>query len=100
GPGAGLLEDLKDIAQRLLGLGNEVIALELLARVPADLTGEEDQTTLRGDAVAVAPRGGPVSGVERQHGVCLPCALSLKRWIFPVSVFGSAAMNLTERGYL
>ena len=27
-------------------------------------------------------------------------AFSLKRWILPVWVFGSAATNLTERGYL
>ena len=27
-------------------------------------------------------------------------ALSLKRWIFPVAVFGSSGMNSIQRGYL
>src|SRR5262249_40246907 len=100
--GAGRREYSNDIFQRLLDLGNEIVALELRARVPADLTGNEHLPALRGDAVGVTFRRCPVfrlNDFERAfaHGAC---SRNLKRWIFPVCVFGKASTNLTTRGYL
>ena len=85
--------------QRLLDLGDEIVALEDLLRSPADLAGDEHLPAFGGDAVGEAFGLGPVLGVEDLHG-CYSWALSLKRWILPVCVLGSAATNLTERGYL
>src|SRR5437879_3208455 len=47
-------EDVNDIFQRLLHLGDKIVALELCARVPADLAGNENLPALRSDAVRVA----------------------------------------------
>ena len=79
------------------------------ARVPADLAGDEDLTALRSNTVGEASRGRPVPGMQKLHLKAdsssrrrsrQDCDFSLKRWILPVCVLGSALTNLTERGYL
>ena len=95
-------EHVNDIFERLLDLGDEIVALELRLRVPADLTGNENLPALRRDAIGVALWRRPVLWLHDfkrafAHGAC---SRNLKRWIFPVCVFGKASMNFTARGYL
>ena len=82
----------------LLHLTDEVLRLEDLLIVPADLAGDMERAVRHQQAVRVAPRGRPPLGVDDPgaHDV----RLSRKRWIFPVAVFGSASVKTTERGYL
>src|SRR5262249_32912938 len=102
GPALGQNRD--DIGQGLFDLDHKVLAFELLARIPSDLAGDEQEAPFGDYAVAEALGFRPMLGVEPLHHpsrapvAALP--LSLKRWILPVSVFSSAAMNLIERGYL
>ena len=58
-------EDVDDIFQRLLDLSDEIVALELRLRVPADLAGNENLAALRNDAVGVAFRRRPVSSAAQ-----------------------------------
>ena len=54
GPRAGLGQHLDDVDERLLDLGDEIVAGELLLGVPADLAGDEHLPALGGDAVGEA----------------------------------------------
>ena len=64
GPRSGLGQHLDDVGKRLLDLGDEIVAGELLLRVPADLAGNEDLPAFRGHAVGEALGGGPVLGMK------------------------------------
>ena len=92
--------------ERLLELRHEVVALELAARVPADLAGHEQRAAFGGDAIGVAARRRPavrLQEVEMRcgHGLSGMDAGSAgyaesrmrNRWIFPVAVFGSWSTN-------
>ncbi|EAQ12631.1 hypothetical protein RB2654_15135 [Rhodobacterales bacterium HTCC2654] len=85
-----------------------------LARVVLD---DEQQLVMRaGERVLLVEQGVEVEVIAIGHGpghrhlgafaagiVCVAAhlsAFSLKRWIFPLSVFGSASVNRTLRGYL
>ena len=95
GPGATLGQHRQHIAQGLRGLGNEIIALELLLRVPANLTAHKNLGAACGHAVGVALGRHPAGRMEVFHGV-----FSLKRCSLPVSVRGSLSRNSISRGYL
>jgi hypothetical protein len=49
-------------------------------------------------AACSCARGSLDPGHKARDDYC--CAFKRKRWILPVCVFGSAATNLRERGYL
>ena len=68
GARARLGQHLDDVAQRLLDLGDEIVAAELLLRIPANLAGNEDLPSFRDHAVGEAFGGGPVLGMEELHG--------------------------------
>jgi hypothetical protein len=65
--GARSGEDGDDVVERLAGLGGEVVALELAARVPANLAGHEHQATLGGHAIGVAARLRPAFRLHDVH---------------------------------
>jgi len=68
GTRAGLGEDLDHVAQRLLHLRDEIVADDLLARVPADLSRDEDLTSLGRHAIRVPLGGCPVLRMKKLHG--------------------------------
>jgi hypothetical protein len=96
GTGTGLLQHGDDVAQRLLGLRDEVVGLELLLGVPADLATDEDLRAARRHTVGISLGGQPIRAVAGTS--CL--SLSLKRCSLPVSVRGRLATNSISRGYL
>ena len=64
-------QHVDDVFQRLLDLGDEIVALELRLRVPADLAGDENLAALRGDAVGVALGREPsASAAQFQTSFC------------------------------
>ena len=67
GPCTGLGQHLHDVAQRLLGLGGKIVALEHLLGIPADLARDKDLLALGGDAVGKALGRCPMLGVEKLH---------------------------------
>ena len=70
GTGAARFQDGGDVLQRLPGLGNKVVAVERLLRIPADLAADKQQGAARQDAVGVTPGFGPVGRLESgDHGV-------------------------------
>ena len=77
------------------GLRDEVVALELLLRIPADLAADEDLGAAGGDAIGISLGRRPSGRLQEFHGV-----FSLKRCSLPVSVRGSLATNSISRGYL
>jgi len=64
GPRAAGAQHGDDVGERLLDLGDEIVALELAARVPADLSGHEDGAPPGGNAVRVASRPRPAFRLE------------------------------------
>ncbi len=67
GAGAGLLQHGEHVEQGLAGLGDEVVRLELLLRIPADLAAHEDHGAARLDAVGIALGAGPAGGLKELH---------------------------------
>src|SRR5215469_12115162 len=106
GLAAGFLDERDDIGERLTSLGDEIDALEPLLGVPADLAGEKHRAPFCDDAIAETLGCSPAARMKKRvhvHHRSPPYVAvwrSRKRWILPVWVFGSASMNLTERGYL
>ena len=104
--------DCDDVLKGLADLRNEVLALELLLGVPADLAGDENEASRRDYPVGITFGLLPVPRIKKLKVLVLsvhsprPATVapapgrSRNRWIFPVSVFGSASVNLTDRGYL
>src|SRR5262249_27173461 len=104
--------DRNDVLEGLADLGDEILAFELLLGVPADLTGNEHEASRAGNPVGVTL--GTLPGLRMQEvqrrvlsahargsaSAVLAAGRSRKRWILPVCVFGSAPVNLMERGYL
>ena len=107
-PPARLGEHRDDVRESLPRLRGEVVGLERLRGVPADLAADRDERAARGDAVRVAFRLRPAGRLQDlQHGLLL-CRVrqadaiwrSLKRCSLPVSVRGSDSTNSIARGYL
>src|SRR5882672_3598779 len=107
---AGLSHDRNDVLQSLPGLGDEVLAFEFLVGIPPDLASDKHGPTFGGNSIRITLRTFPMARVQELvwrlrsgHWLasddCAPCR-SLKRWILPVGVLGSASMNFTDRGYL
>ena len=94
-PGTPFGQHRQHIAQGLRGLGDEIIALELLLRIPANLAANKDLGATCGHAVGVALGRHPAGRMEVFHGV-----FSLKRCSLPVSVRGSLSRKVISRGYL
>ena len=66
-PGSGFMQHGGDVAQRLRGLGDEVLGLKLLLGIPADLAADKNLNAARGDAIGVAFGGGPPGRLENRH---------------------------------
>ncbi len=66
---AVLGEDRDDVAQRLRRLRDEIVRLEPLRGVPADLAGDEHERAARGDAVRVAPGWRPAGRFQNLHRI-------------------------------
>src|SRR5690606_37054957 len=64
GPAAGLVENCHDVFQRLPDLADEIVRLEDLVAVPADLAAEPDGAALRDHAVGIAPCRLPAAWVQ------------------------------------
>src|SRR5262245_28223388 len=107
---AGLPHDCNDVLQRLADLGNEVLAFEFLLCIPPDLTRDKNDPAFSRNTIRITLRTFPMARVQELMGRlrcghwlasddCAP-RRSLKRWIFPVAVLGSASRNFTDRGYL
>ncbi len=65
GLGAGSGQHLDRVVERLAHLRHEIVALELLLGVPADLPRDEDQRAAADDAVGIAFGPGPTRRVYR-----------------------------------
>src|SRR6202035_1461776 len=65
GLGAGGGENLDDVAKGLTDLRHEIVAVELLLGVPADLAGDENQSAAADDAVRVSLGTRPPLRVHR-----------------------------------
>ena len=65
--GASLAQHLFDVEQRLAHLSRKLRTDELVARIPADLSGDEHHAPVCSDAVGVAARPGPAWGLEDLH---------------------------------
>jgi hypothetical protein len=52
--GAGFFQHSRNVAQCEFGLRGEIIALECLLRIPADLAGDEHLATSCGNAIGIA----------------------------------------------
>src|SRR5215510_2892239 len=107
---AGLAHDRNDVLQGPAGLCDEVLAFEFLVGIPPDLASDENDPTFGGNSVRITLRTFPLPRVQELmwrlrcgHWLapedCTP-GRSLKRWILPVGVLGSASMNFIDRGYL
>ena len=104
--------DRDDVLEGLADLRDEVLAFELLFGIPADLAGDENEASRGDNPVGVAPGALPVLRMQEVEWRVLSAhspgsalavlapGRSRKRWILPVCVFGSAPVNLMERGYL
>ena len=67
GPTAGFRQHRHDVGHCLARLIGEVVGLELLVAVPADLAGDGDHRAARLDAVGVAARPLPIFWIEEFH---------------------------------
>src|SRR5690606_11329963 len=67
GAGARLCKYTNDVPEALPGLIGEVVALESRFGIPANLAGNENHASLRGDAVRIAFGSGPFGGIECLH---------------------------------
>src|SRR5262249_27760093 len=90
---------------RLAHLADEIVGLELAARIPSDLAGDEDGDAARRDAVRVAARPRPSGWLQDSHELmsaftCCPSVRRRNRWSLPDSVRGNASRNSMARGYL
>jgi hypothetical protein len=74
GAGAGLMQHGNDVAQGLRCLCDEVVGLELLLAVPADLATDEYLRASGGNTVGITLGGKPSGRLKEFHG-----CLSLKR---------------------
>ena len=67
GPGVGFSQDVDHVVQRLLNLRDEIVAHDLLAGVPADLTGHEHLPALGGHTMGEPSCARPVLGMQKLH---------------------------------
>jgi acyl-CoA synthetase (AMP-forming)/AMP-acid ligase II len=70
GAGAGLGQDGDNIFQRLPRLVDEIVTLEDAITVPANLAGDENMASARGDAIGVTFGLGPAFRLQDAHASC------------------------------
>ena len=74
-------ENIDRVAQDLAELAGEIVGLELLAGVPADHSGGDDDPAPGGDPVRIALGARPARGEQRLHD------WNSARWLRAITTF-------------